>query len=189
MTAVPNLAGISPVTLTAQSSDPLINGILSGIQWAGTVTYSDPTLASQMADSYDPPTSFSRLSDAQLLAYHFALDADTFAQPASAVGFSVEGFTNLTVTYTGADGSGQIRAANASNSDPTAYAYYPGSDAAAGDVYFGASLSGAPAAGNYLWLTTLHELGHTLGLKHPHDPYDYGIGQWPTMPQDHDSME
>lgn len=52
-----------------------------------------------------------------------------------------------------------------------AYAYYPTSDpyGAGSDVWVnnGFSYNTDPAPGNHGFLTQLHEIGHTLGLKHP----------------------
>ncbi len=42
-----------------------------------------------------------------------------------------------------------------------------------------------PVKGNYAYLTIIHETGHTLGLKHPHDM----SGSFGTMPLDHNSLE
>src|SRR5581483_9242821 len=44
---------------------------------------------------------------------------------------------------------------------------------------------GSPAKGNYAWDTIIHETGHALGLKHPHDL----IGSFGAMPLDRDSVE
>ena len=40
-----------------------------------------------------------------------------------------------------------------------------------GDVWVNTSSSSYlnPVLGNYAWLTIIHETGHTLGLKHPHE--------------------
>ena len=42
-----------------------------------------------------------------------------------------------------------------------------------------------PVSGNYAYLTMLHETGHALGLKHPHEVK----GSFGAMPLDHDSLE
>mgnify|MGYP002652856080 CR=1 FL=1 len=53
----------------------------------------------------------------------------------------------------------------------------------AGDVFFGTA-GQAPKAGNYDWMAVIHELGHTLGLKHPHDSWGYDV-----LTEDMDRME
>ena len=58
----------------------------------------------------------------------------------------------------------------------TAWAYYPGTNDSSGDVWFGldqsffARLVGSsgPYLGSYEYATALHEIGHALGQKHPH---------------------
>lgn len=62
--------------------------------------------------------------------------------------------------------------------------------AAAGDIWFGTAYAGSvddlrkPVAGNYAWHTLLHELGHSLGLKHGHEADAYGAS-----PKQYDSIE
>ena len=108
------------------SGDQRINGLLSGIRWAGSITYSDPNSAADyQAGHPEAFTNFQQINAAQLLAAHAALDNSIFTQPLGAYSFSVEGFTNLSINYAGSGtGAGTIRLAN--TDDPsTAYAYYP----------------------------------------------------------------
>ena len=42
-----------------------------------------------------------------------------------------------------------------------------------------------PVKGNYACASMLHETGHALGLKHPHE----ASGSFGAMPLDHDSLE
>ena len=118
-----------------------------------------------------------------MVAVHFALNSFQYTQPIGAPGFSVEGFTNLGIDYAGTGiGTGTIRVAN--SSDPgTAYAYYPSTAVTGGDAFFGPS-GDFPDAGDYDWHTGLHELGHSLGLKHGQETSVYGA-----LPSDHDSLE
>ncbi|WP_311268944.1 M10 family metallopeptidase [Sphingobium sp. WCS2017Hpa-17] len=172
----------STTATVGASGDAKIDGILRGVKWSGSITYSDTDAASDyqsgyFSDSDGDGTSaqnegFSQFTPQQLLAMHSALNAATYTQLAGAYGFSIEGFTNLTIDYNGAGSStATIRGANSSDA-PTAYAYYPASNIYGGDTFFGNAYDGTsnslknPIAGNYAWHTMLHELGHSLGLKH-----------------------
>jgi serralysin len=118
---------------------------------------------------------------------HAALNVDWLGQPRGYAGLSVEGFTDLDIVYPGAGrGDAQLRLANGQDAPPphdTAYSLFPSAFAEAGDVWF--ERAGVnPEAGNYDYLTIIHELGHTLGLKHPHEAGGFG-----TLPKAKDSLE
>ena len=175
----------STTAAVGQSADPLIDGLLSGVKWAGSsITYSDPdSVSDYQAGHPELLSNFQRISAGQLAAAHAMLDSSVYIQPKGAIAFSVEGFTNLNISYAGAgSGTGTIRLAN--TSDPwTAYAYYPSDGVWGGDIFFGPS-GRFPTAGNYDYYTVIHELGHSLGLKHGHETDVYGA-----LPFDTDSME
>ena len=181
------------VTSVSPSGDPRVDGSLRGVMWFGGITYSDPDSPSdyQVGYSSDPNKNgisvqndgFSQLSAAQLMSLHFALNSEMLTQPAGAAGFSVEGFTNLTIDYAGSgSGAGTIRMANSSDT-ASAYAFYPSTSREGGDAWMGPAARN-PVAGDYSWFATLHEVGHSLGLKHSHDTSFFGA-----LPDAVNSME
>lgn len=173
-----------------------IDGLLAGDGWAGTaIQYSFPTNASIYHYSTDPdiPDMFFPLTTAQQNAARFALDANEGVNVAAKAGFSVEGFTNLNISRDTSPDTEQIRLANTS-SDFVGSAQvedFPGNYVTPetednGDVWFGVYDDYThPVAGNYAWHTTLHEIGHALGLKHGQED-DWSFGALPT---NIDSME
>ncbi len=164
-------------------SGELLDGLLSGVRWlGGAISYSDPNTAADYGARYDSDLDkdgisahqegFSRVSSTQLGMIRAVLDADGSGASAAHAGFTVEGFTRLSVSYAGAgSGAGDLLFARTSDTG-TAYAYKP-SPGMGGDVWLGKS-GKAPAAGNYDFFTLLHETGHALGLKHTHESGGFG---------------
>ncbi|WP_203423237.1 M10 family metallopeptidase [Sinorhizobium sp. BG8] len=161
-----------------------IDALIYGEAWAGsTVTYAFPTSASSYNYYGEPDNNFETLSSRQQSAVRFALDTAYGGRAND--GFSVEGFTNLTVSV-GSATTATLRYAQSDEALPTAYGYLPSTSAWGGDVWISsASANRSPAAGNYAWLVMLHETGHALGLKHGHVA-EYGS---PALPSSYDSME
>ncbi|QNM83881.1 pre-peptidase C-terminal domain-containing protein [Sphingomonas sabuli] len=144
-----------PSTSQPATGRPEIDGILWGLRWSGgTVTYAFPDSASDFPAGYgdEPTTDFFPVSvyQQEVVRYVFGL---------------IESYTNLTFSYTGTN-TGDLMFGQTSLA-PTAYAYYPG-DGNGGDIWFGDDFRN-PRMGDYAFLTHLHEIGHALGLSHPHD--------------------
>ncbi len=160
------------------SGDQRIDGQLCGTRWASpSISYSFPD---QLAQYDYGVTGFSPLRSEQASVVERVLEGT--GTPAYA-GFSIEGFTNLDISFAGAgSGSGTLRYANSSDA-PTAYAYYPSSGDWGGDSWYGYAGSD-PLEGNYHYHAFLHETGHALGLKHGHETSGFG-----SLPFDTDSME
>jgi serralysin len=166
------------------SGDQVVDGLLRGIAWNdATLYYSFPTGATEYGYGGEPAT-FGTISAMQQTAANRALNIDGLAgDNAAQDGFSLEGFTNLNVEYS-TNANAHIRLAE-SDDPSTAWAYYPTTAAPGGDVWFGTSYNyRSPEAGNYSWLTMLHELGHSLGLKHGQETNIYGA-----LPANLDAME
>jgi serralysin len=147
-------------TSVSPTGDAYVDGILSGIKWNTTVlTYSFPTDASFYGSFYgaNETATFSAFNAMQQTAAR-----TTLSMYASVSNLK---FTEVTETATT---HADIRYAE-SASPSTAWAYYPSSSALGGDAWFNTTRYDYPTPGTYAWLTIMHETGHSLGLKHPHE--------------------
>ena len=154
--------------IVAPSGDPLADGVLSGYGWKGdSLTYAFPDSKRDYGYKGERDKGFASVNGKIEDAARWVLDKN-FGNSAND-GFSLEGLTDLHVSK-GSDKKADIRYAESSSANPTAYAYYPTGGERAGDVWFGKDhIYDTPKAGNYAFATVLHETGHALGLKHGHD--------------------
>jgi serralysin len=169
-----------PATATySVTGDSYVDGLLSGVKWGVTnLTFSFPQESSFYGTSYgsgEHLNNFEAFTATQQDAVRKIL------QMYSAV--TNIGFTEVVET---SSVHGDLRYAE-SDSTGTAWAYYPSTSAAGGDAWFNNSKNyyDNPKVGNYGWLTMMHETGHALGLKHPHE----ARGTFGAMPADKDSLE
>lgn len=173
------------------SGDPAIDGLQSGFAWdsSGYVTFSFPDQASDYEPYYgasEPERGFVPVSSAMQDAVRLLLTGESSGAAGSpgSPGASVAGFTQLLLVESPDDAAADIRVAR-SSVPSTAWAYYP-NGREGGDVWFGNSYSfDRPRLGSYQFATAAHELGHALGLKHPHESWN-GFGP---LPLEWDSLE
>jgi serralysin len=156
-------------------ADPYIQSLLALDVWDGlTITFSFPT-ATQFSgynSASAPLSSYAAFTDTQKAAVRHVLE-------------TISSFTNLTFEeVSGANaGNATLRFGNTAETD-SAYAYLPTSDALGGDSWYAnQSYMRSPVIGDYAYMTILHEIGHALGLVHPHEPE---VGS--PMPPDRDWM-
>ena len=155
-----------------------VDGLLSGVKWdVARLSYSFPAMSLDYELMYgngEQNNNFSGVTAAQEGAIRAALAQYGAVSNLSFVEAMETPALHADLRF------GQTDTAS------TAYAYLPQSVPEGGDAWFNNS-TGAydrPVKGNYAYITFLHEIGHTLGLKHGHDTGDFGA-----LPHDHDSME
>jgi serralysin len=170
-------------TAVAVTNNQDLDGLLYGNRWTSLLqTFGFTTSASQYG-------LYAHLGADETLTFQ-AFNA-TMQNAARASFELVNGYTLLNLTENAVSpGTATIRLARSDLAQPTAYAYYPSAAVQGGDVWMGTQMASSvntnPLLGNYDYLTQLHEIGHSLGLKHSQDLG--GVGGV-AVTSAHDAME
>lgn len=145
---------------TASPTLPAVRALDSGEHWSGsTVSYS---FLQQMPVSYASQTSTS-LDWRPLSAVEISYARDSLARLNALIGIEL-----VEVSAS----NGQIRFSAVAMNGLSGYAYFPGRDELAGDVFLqesGLRQGYFDTRGSYGPSVISHELGHALGLVHPFD--------------------
>ena len=145
-----------------------VDAVLIGSKWSITnLTYSFPTSNAFYNTPYYKP---------DLPAHQVVLNLAQQNAAKYAFGL-ISGYTNLTFTQVteSANTHGNIRISQTSSSqEPSAEGNFPGSTPSDGDIWIGQNNQPfylTPNIGNWGQATFMHEIGHTMGLKHGHSDY------------------
>lgn len=188
--ASPGLAA----SYTPPSGNSLIDGVLWGYKWPTTaLTYAFPSAAGAFQYSLQgfgqfTPTaqaatiaSLKMYSDVSLLTFTAGADPSTAnIRSGYATGIDYTGGVNFQPP------AGTVGTAEANPPDPEF------NQRQWGDNWYNPNDFNSPKLGDYAFLTIVHELGHSLGLKHGHSTQtvtDQPGVVLPTLPADRDSLE
>ncbi|CAN5524633.1 hypothetical protein BH10PSE7_BH10PSE7_02190 [soil metagenome] len=177
-----------------------IDGVLSGVKWSGSISFSFPDATSDyQAGNPETSSSFAQVTLQQREATRAILVGDPVSGTTNVMKLTnVYSFISPSITESGGlgsgfNGNGDIRLGETVGPG-TAYAYYPNNNANGngGDVWFGVNYAGTsndyrnPYLGGYAYHTHIHELGHALGLKHSQET---GGPANVAVPADKDAIE
>ncbi|MCO6419079.1 hypothetical protein JYK14_23385 [Siccirubricoccus sp. KC 17139] len=175
-----------PTSLSATHQDEL-DGLLYGRVWSGDLSFGFPDSIADYEPDYagaEPHDGFAPVSAATQAVVRAALLGTPGTATRVLQGLGVAQLTALPIAEAGTEPA-DLRVAQ-SNAPTTSYGYYPG-PGTGGDVWFGTVYDYRnPLLGNYAYLTTLHELGHALGLKHAQETG--GVANL-AVPADRDGLE
>ena len=173
---------MSEIRLFSATGNPEIDGLLSGVAWVGSVSYSFPASSAEYAYAGER-TGFVPLGGSP-------------GAPATQAWVATRVFNEFTdlialpITPTAAAGA-DIRLAMTTTpvlSPFFAYAYDLNATlGAGGDIWLNTTDFNVVVLGSYGHNTFLHEIGHAFGLKHGHEPDGFPFNV--TLPFARDSAE
>ncbi len=183
------------MSLIARSGNPDIDGILWGVKWDLTsLTYGFATAVNQyFGYPFNSIQNFVGFNAQQQTAVDDIMAMLNGLIPLPIVFTSDPTAANLRFAeadYVNQDGNGvpgNIPTAVGTPPDPFQFPTY-----GHGDIFVNTTLYNSPQRGNFAYNTFIHELGHTLGLKHGHEANQKYPGSniiLPALPTNHDSME
>ncbi|QRM31469.1 M10 family metallopeptidase [Microvirga sp. VF16] len=155
-------------------ADNDVNALMGGSKWnKATITYSLPDSKSDYGWLNPSASGFYRLSAKGEEAVHSAMA-------------SVAGYVNTGIAYVGRDGADvQVGGFQPNSIITRNHGYYPGVPVYGGDTWLNVGSQSHFTKGTAAYSLVMHELGHSLGLKHSHD-HANGI---PKMSAARDSTE
>jgi serralysin len=139
-------------------ADSDVNALLSGSKWAGsTITYSLPDSRADYEWVNPSADGYKSLSAETEVAVHAIMAA-------------VGGFVSTGIAYAGrSEANIKVAAFEPNSVIQRSHGYYPGVPVYGGDTWLTTGTSTAVMKGSYNYFMAMHELGHSLGLKHSHD--------------------
>lgn len=177
------------------TGDHYIDGVLYGMHWSGSVTYSFADDLGDFGPAYPyAVTGFQQVSLQQQNAIQSILEGKVDSGTAMFTygSFAQVSLLDISLTSGSSDVTiGQADFFDGSNLPTARVADFPGEVPAGGDVWFGDDYASyrTPEVGTYSWLTHIHEFGHAMGLSHGHNAGTSIAGFELAIPHDRDGME
>ncbi|MCP9480470.1 M10 family metallopeptidase C-terminal domain-containing protein [Shimia sp. CNT1-13L.2] len=184
--AVDNLTvGVRPEhKKIANSGDVKIDNLINGTKWAeNTITWSFMNANSDLPGYGTGPETFTSSKTRADTLQAFSAGQKAMTLKALDMWDDLADITFKKVTDGGTPGTLRF---GRSDIDAPADAFLPGHSANSGDVMIDIARPTAEAAvGSYDFYVFIHEVGHALGLKHPHSTRGNGV----QLPANQDSHE